>query len=381
MPKYDPKQIEPKWQQVWDETQIYQAKNNDPRQKYYYLAEFPYASGEGLHTGHAREYTAVDVLARHKRMQGFNVLYPMGYDAFGLPTENYAIKHKIAPQVATARNIAVIRQQLHALGLSVDWSREVTTSDPDYYRWTQWIFLRFFKAGLAYQAEIAINWCPFEKTGLANEEVVGGRHERCGTVVEKKLLKQWLLKITAYADRLIEGLKQVDYPEQIAAQQINWIGRSEGAEIDFAVGSDATATTAETFKFRPWLRDEILANRKTVAFRLEPKDVKPGDRIRLVNWETKQPFALAEITRLEQHQLKEIPLDFNGHEPDAKTPQERRRIYSAYYQREVTDEDMVYIYHFKLLAPIVTVFTTRPDTLGGATFLVLAPEHPAVAKL
>jgi leucyl-tRNA synthetase len=269
MKPYSPKTIEPKWQQIWTDTKLYQAVNGDKsRPKYYMLTEFPYPSGEGLHAGHAREYTLGDVMARYRRMLGHNVLFPMGYDAFGLPTENYAIKHKIKPQDATAKNVASFERQQISLGLSFDWDRKFNTSDPDYYRWTQWLFLRFFTAGLAYQAELPINWCPKEKTGLANEEVVNGVHERCGTPVEKKLLKQWVLKITAYADRLIDGLKNVDYPPRIADQQINWIGRSEGAEIDFEVN---------------------------------------GEKI--------------------------------------------------------------------------TVYTTRPDTLAGATFLVLAPEHPAVSKI
>ncbi len=268
MKQYDPKTIEPKWQQIWADTNLYAAIDGDSRPKYYMLTEFPYPSAAGLHAGHVREYTIGDVMARHKRMLGHNVLYPMGWDAFGLPTENYAIKTGQKPKDVTATNTAIFRRQMQLLGLGFDWSREVNTSDPAYYKWTQWLFLQFFKHGLAYQAEIPINWCPFEKTGLANEEVINGVHERCGTPVEKKLLKQWMLKITAYADRLVDGLKTVDYPPRIADQQINWIGRSEGANIDFSVA---------------------------------------GEKI--------------------------------------------------------------------------TVYTTRPDTLAGATFLVLAPEHPAVAKI
>lgn len=232
MNKYDPKAIESKWQGVWADTKLYAARDDDhTRPKYFYLVEFPYPSGDGLHVGHVLSYTALDIMARHKRMQGYNVLYPMGFDEFGLPTENYAIKNKIAPQVATERNVANFRLQMRALGLSFDWDREVRTSDPNYYRWTQWIFLKLLEKGLAYQAELPINWCPFCKTGLANEEVEGGKHERCGTPVEKKMLTQWMLKITAYADRLAEDLKTVDYLDRIATQQINWIGRSEGAEI------------------------------------------------------------------------------------------------------------------------------------------------------
>src|SRR5471030_2625967 len=179
--------MEPKWQKTWADTKLYAATDGDQtRPKYYMLTEFPYPSGDGLHAGHTREYTLGDVIARHKRMLGYNVLYPMGYDAFGLPTENFAIKHKIAPQAATAQNVAIFRKQFDSLGLSFDWNREINTTDPGYYRWTQWLFLRFLKAGLAYQAEMAINWCPKERTGLANEEVVNGVHERCGTSVEKK---------------------------------------------------------------------------------------------------------------------------------------------------------------------------------------------------
>ncbi len=235
MKRYNPKEIEPKWQKVWQDKQLYKAVDFDKRPKYVMLTEFPYPSGDGLHLGHIREYTYGDIMARQKRMQGYNVLYPMGYDAFGLPTENYAIKHKISPQAGTDQNIAAFQRQFESLGFSFDWDRSFRTSDPEYYKWTQWLFLQFHKAGLAYQDEIAINWCPHCKTGLSNEEVVNGRHERCDTLVEKKILKQWLLKITDYADRLLEGLKNVDYPSRIADQQVNWIGRSRGANIRFNI--------------------------------------------------------------------------------------------------------------------------------------------------
>jgi leucyl-tRNA synthetase len=244
--KYNPKEIEPKWQKSWADDKLYIARDFDKQPKYVMLTEFPYPSGDGLHLGHVREYTLGDIVARHHRMLGQNVLYPMGYDAFGLPTENFAIKNKIAPQVATDRNIATFQKQFESLGYSIDWSRSFRTSDPAYYKWTQWLFLQFFKAGMAYQDEIAINWCPKCKTGLANEEVVNGLHERCGTPVEKRLLKQWLMKITAYADRLIDGLADVDYPSRIAGQQINWIGRSVGAEIDFAVDGGTEKVTVYT---------------------------------------------------------------------------------------------------------------------------------------
>ncbi len=270
MKRYNPIEIEKKWQDKWSQDKTYSAVDFSEKPKYVMLTEFPYPSGAGLHMGHMREYTLGDIIARRKRMGGYNVLFPMGFDAFGLPTENYAIKNKIAPQVATEQNVASFRNQLSMMGYSLDWDRTFSTTDPSYYKWTQWLFLRFFKKGLAYQDEIAINWCPFCKTGLANEEVVNGRHERCDTLVEKKTLKQWVLRITDYADRLIEGLKTVDYPSRIADQQINWIGRSVGAEIDFQIDNS-----------------------------------------------------------------------------DQK----------------------------------ITVFTTRPDTVFGATFMVLAPEHPLVEKI
>lgn len=249
MRRFSPKELEPKWQKKWQDSDIYKAKDFDKKPKFVMLTEFPYPSGDGLHLGHIREYTYGDIISRRKRMQGFNVLYPMGWDAFGLPTENYAIKMGIAPQIVTENNVATFKKQMQMMGLSFDWDREINTSDPNYYKWTQWLFLQFYKAGLAYQDEIDINWCPFCKTGLANEEVVNGRHERCDTLVEKKTLKQWLLKITAYADRLIEGLKTVDYPSRIADQQINWIGKSQGAEIDFKV--EDSDKTIKVFTTRP----------------------------------------------------------------------------------------------------------------------------------
>lgn len=247
MKRYDPGTIEPKWQALWSNSKLFAAKDFDERPKFVMLTEFPYPSGDGLHLGHTREYTLGDIIARRKRMGGHNVLYPMGYDAFGLPTENFAIKNKIAPQVATNRNIANFQKQFESLGYSIDWDRKINTTDPSYYRWTQWLFLQFLKAGLAYQKEVDINWCPKCKTGLANEEVVGGLHERCDTPVEKRRLKQWLLKITAYADKLIDGLSEVDYPSKIADQQINWIGRSIGAEVGFKVkDSDETVMVFTT---------------------------------------------------------------------------------------------------------------------------------------
>lgn len=232
---YNHKVIEPKWQKIWDDEKAFAATDDYSKPKYYALVEFPYPSGQGLHVGHPRPYTALDIVARKRRMQGYNVLYPMGWDAFGLPTENYAIKNKIHPRVVTEQNVQRFKGQLHALGYSFDWDREVNTTDPNYYKWTQWIFLKLFKAGLAYKKEMPINWCTSCKVGLANEEVVNGVCERCGAPVVRKVKSEWMLKITEYADKLIEGLNDVDYIERVKVQQKNWIGRSYGAEVDFAI--------------------------------------------------------------------------------------------------------------------------------------------------
>ena len=244
--KYDPKQIESKWQERWEKAGVFHASNDFSRPKYYALIEFPYPSGQGLHVGHPRSYTAMDIIARKRRMQGYNVLYPIGWDAFGLPTENYAIKNHIHPAVVTRQNVARFRKQLQSLGLSFDWAREVNTTDPEYYRWTQWIFLQLFKRGLAYKKEMAVNWCTSCKCVLANEEVVNGVCERCGGEVVRKVKSQWMLKITAYAQRLIDDLDLVDYPERVKAQQRNWIGRSTGAEVDFSTTAGDVLTVYTT---------------------------------------------------------------------------------------------------------------------------------------
>ena len=230
---YDYKRIEEKWQKVWDEKEPFKAKQDFSLPKYYTLVEFPYPSGQGLHVGHPRPYTALDIISRKKRMQGYNVLFPMGWDAFGLPTENFAIKNKIHPKIVTERNVARFKSQLKALGLSFDWSREINTTDPGYYKWTQWIFLQLFKKGLAYKKEVAVNFCTSCKVVLANEEVVNGVCERCQSAVIRKVKSQWMLKITEYAERLADDLKGLDYIERVKTQQINWIGKSQGAEIDF----------------------------------------------------------------------------------------------------------------------------------------------------
>jgi len=273
---YDHLTVEPKWQARWKEAGLHRTPDDPARPKFYALDMFPYPSGAGLHVGHCEGYTATDIITRWKRMSGFNVLHPMGWDAFGLPAENYAIKHGIHPRITTEQSIANFRRQIDAVGFAYDWERELNTTDPDYVRWTQWIFLQLYERDLAYEAVVPINWCPSCKTGLANEEVSQGRCERCGSLVERKAMRQWLLRITRYADRLLEDLAEVDWPESTLAMQRNWIGRSEGAEVTF----------------------------KTVA--------APG-----------------------------------GAGPAAKTHE-------------------------------IRVFTTRPDTLYGATYMVLSPEHPLV---
>ena len=235
MDRYNPNSIEKKWQKYWEENKTFKTSDDKSKKRFYALVEFPYPSGQGLHVGHPRPYTALDIVSRKRRMQGYNVLYPMGWDAFGLPTENFAIKNKIRPEVVTENNIKNFKRQMQSIGFSFDWDREINTTDPDYYKWTQWIFIQMFKKGLAYKKEMPINWCPSCKTGLANEEVINGHCERCGGQVVRKVKNQWMLKITEYADRLIDDLKDVDYFDRIKSQQINWIGRSYGAEINFAV--------------------------------------------------------------------------------------------------------------------------------------------------
>ncbi len=249
MNKYNPNAIEKKWQKIWEEEKTFKTELNKDKDKFYALIEFPYPSGQGLHVGHPRSYTAMDVVARKRRMQNYEVLFPMGFDAFGLPAENYAIKHKIHPRIVTEENVNNFTRQLKSIGFSFDWDRAVNTTDPDYYKWTQWIFIQMYKKGLAYKKEFPVNWCPSCKVGLANEEVVNGTCERCGSQTEHKLKNQWMLKITEYADRLIDDLAEVNYLDSIKAQQINWIGRSYGAEIDFKI--EGTDESLRVFTTRP----------------------------------------------------------------------------------------------------------------------------------
>ena len=244
--KYNHKAVEPKWQEIWEEKGVFHASDDSEKEKFYALIEFPYPSGQGLHVGHPRPYTALDTVARKRRLEGYNVLYPIGWDAFGLPTENYAIKNHIHPEIVTKNNIARFKKQIQSLGISFDWSREINTTDPEYYKWTQWIFIQLFKKGLAYKKEMNVNWCTSCKCVLANEEVVNGVCERCGSEVVHKEKSQWMLKITEYADRLVNDLDLVNYPERVKAQQKNWIGRSTGAEVDFTTTTGDTLTIYTT---------------------------------------------------------------------------------------------------------------------------------------
>lgn len=246
MKEYNPREIERKWQRIWEEKKVFEANEDQSKKKFYALIEFPYPSGEGLHVGHPRPYTALDIVARKRRLEGYNVLFPIGWDAFGLPTENYAIKNKIHPRIVTDQNVKRFKEQLKSIGFSFNWDREINTTDPKYYKWTQWIFLKLYEKGLAYKKEMPINWCTSCKVGLANEEVVGGKCERCGGEVVRKVKNQWMLKITEYADRLIDDLETVDYVEKIKIQQINWIGRSEGMEVEFKIAGKEDSLTVFT---------------------------------------------------------------------------------------------------------------------------------------
>jgi len=400
MKRYNPSEIEPKWQKIWRETQIYTAKDFDDKPKYTVLTEFPYPSGAAMHMGHAMTFTGGDIVARYKRAQGLNVLFPMGFDAFGLPAENFAIKNKVTPQAAVEQNVTHFRKQLDQFGYSIDWNRSFSTTDPEYYRWTQWFFLQFFKNGLAYQDEIAINWCPFCKTGLANEEVVNGRHERCENLVEKKKLKQWMLRITDYADRLIDGLADVDYPPQVADQQINWVGKSTGAEIDFAL-ADAPNRPNQYASFIMGT-DDISNELKELGIKIVnitdkhyycvmiPKD-KIDDYEKLISNKLKPGF-------WNEYIGDEVVFIFKGKDGeilrlvwDNKTELDIIDLCELYADAEFSSveamlEDNDFYRSTGLLHAAsndnkVKIFTTRPDTIFGATFMVLAPEHPLVAEI
>ena len=319
MRRYNPSEIEPKWQQAWAADQRYKAPDSSDKPKYYVTGMFPYPSGAGMHTGHFFEHSIVDAVARFRRATGFNVMYPMGWDSFGLPAENYAIKTGKAPAVTTQENIASFKNQLTRVGASIDWSREINTTDPEYYKWTQWVFTQLYERGLAYQKESLQWWCPVDKTVLANEQVEAGKCWRCGTEVEKKSMKQWFFKITEYADALLEEIPALDWPDKIKTAQENWIGRSEGAEIEFPLAQSTPLPSS-------------------------------------------QPQAAA------RRSLDSGPAGVSA--PNISSPRDEK--YSGAAPHAVTRAGE---------APTITVFTTRPDTIFGATFLVLAPEHPLAREL
>ena len=271
--KYNHKAVEEKWQKIWEDKGVFHASDDTEKEKFYALIEFPYPSGQGLHVGHPRPYTALDTVARKRRLEGYNVLYPIGWDAFGLPTENYAIKNHIHPEIVTKKNIARFKKQIQSLGISFDWSREINTTDPEYYKWTQWIFIQLYKHGLAYKKEMNVNWCTSCKCVLANEEVVNGVCERCGSEVVHKVKSQWMLKITEYADRLINDLDLVNYPERVKAQQKNWIGRSKGAEVDF------TTTTGDILTIYTTRADTLYGATYMVISPEHPMIEKWADKI------------------------------------------------------------------------------------------------------
>ena len=325
---YNHKVVEKKWQKVWDDEKAFAATNDYSKPKYYALVEFPYPSGQGLHVGHPRPYTALDIVARKRRMQGYNVLYPMGWDAFGLPTENYAIKNKIHPKIVTENNVKHFKDQLHSLGYSFDWDREINTTDPKYYKWTQWIFLKLFKAGLAYKKEMPINWCTSCKVGLANEEVVNGVCERCGAPVVRKVKSEWMLKITDYADKLIEGLNDVDYIERVKVSQKNWIGRSTGAEVDFQIKDTEDKLRIYTTRCdtlfgvtymvvspeHPYLdkyKDQIKNWEEIVAYREQASRKSDFERAELAK--DKTGVAIDGLTAINPVNGKEVPIWVSDH--------------------------------------------------------------------
>lgn len=435
MDRYDPLKIEQKWQKIWAETEAFKAGSIDDGKPKKYLAEmFPYPSGAGLHVGHVRNFTIVDVLTRFYTQQEMNVLRPFGYDTFGLPAENYAIKTGISPQQATATNIANFRKQAKKLGYAIDWNREINTSDPEYYKWTQWCFLQLYKKGLAYQKESYQWWCPVDKTVLANEQVEGGCCWRCGHEVEKKKMKQWFFKITAYADELLSGIDALDWPEKIKTMQKNWIGRSEGAEIEFLIDGglnfvgeplregkpNTKRRTIQAFVYNPATDKYLAISYKKMQCIAPVIGGIEGDE----DPETAARREVLEETGYKNLQFKAIlgkyHAQFYAEHKDVNRDVDATQVYfvleneerDAVSAEEQATQDTLWLTREELLnadkrikaecalgfaridrldkntnsaansaTDLITVFTTRPDTIFGATFLVLAPEHPMVKYL
>ncbi|MFC2317443.1 MAG: leucine--tRNA ligase [Candidatus Saccharimonas sp.] len=372
MKRYNPSEIEPKWQQIWANDARYRAVDFGDKPKYYITGMFPYPSGAGMHAGHFLEHSIVDAVARFRRALGYNVLYPMGWDSFGLPAENYAIKTGRSPKQTVPENIANFKNQLQRVGASIDWTREINTSDPAYYKWTQWIFTKLFECGLAYQKDSLQWWCPKDKTVLANEQVIDGKCWRCDSVVIKKPMKQWFFKITAYADELLAELPEMDWPDKIKIAQRNWIGKSEGAEVNFLID----CKPSDSLKFTPELAEKIKAGAKTNTIRLGVKNLAAGDVAELMtrDGDTVESFGYAKITNTQKLPLKKVPNNMPGHE-SYRDDNEKLADFQKFYGNDVTLDSVVAVYDFEYIPPI-TVFTTRPDTIFGATYLVLAPEHP-----
>ncbi|MDD3267562.1 MAG: class I tRNA ligase family protein [Burkholderiales bacterium] len=426
---YNFKKIEKKWQSYWVDNKTFQANNNSKNEKYYILVEFPYPSGSGLHVGHVRSYTALDVLARKNRMQGYNVLFPMGWDAFGSPAEQYAIKNHIHPKEAVKENIRTFKEQIQALGISYDWSREFSTTDEDYYKWTQWQFLKFYEHGLAYKDKKAINWCPSCKVGLSNEDAAGGSCERCGTKVIQKEKEQRMLKMSAYADQLLDGLNDNHFQERIKTAQINWIGKSTGAEVDFKIKIDKVnlgnfksnnktdkmlafaATIYNKFKeedIKVWFNGTIGVAGYYGDFFDDPTDLDCGVEtfnfakaraiLETLNFEFisekyNEKFSIATYCKEEitleigtfDQDLGDNVVNLNGVDipvPNESWLAECYRI-TAQKERRAGKNDALRAQFLENLVgeDTLTVYTTRPDTLYGVTFMVVAPEHPLITKL
>ncbi len=445
MKQYDHNEIEPKWQREWAKAGIYKTPEDSAKPKCYVLDMFPYPSGEGLHVGHPKGYIGTDVYARYKKMNGFSVLHPMGWDAFGLPAENYALKHKIHPRVAVEKNIARFKDQLEKIGFTYDWSREINTSDPSYYKWTQWIFLQLFKKGLAYESYEPINWCPSCKTGLANEDLEGGKCERCGSDVLQKPLRQWVLKIREYADRLLADVDTLNWPESVKEAQRNWIGRSDGAEIKFPIARKYKFVLLHGFTgtpdecFIPWLKSELEQRGHEVVAPALPNTNEPTEAEWIQTALSATTYdentilcghSLGAVTALkvaEKLNKKIASLVLVGGFVDPKFKDHARNFEKKFdwkFDNKKIHENVGHVTilhdrndeaislqqaerlgetlglpiniveaqdsHFcgvrepeilKVILPSIKIFTTRPDTLFGATYLVLAPEHPIMKNL
>ena len=387
MRRYNPKDIEPKWQKIWDESQVYTADLSSEKPKYIAMSMFNYPSGHGIHIGHAMNFTISDVMARFKRQQGYESYHPVGWDAFGLPAENYAIKTGVSPQASMASIIPGYHTQYKAMGWSNDWSKEISTHVPAYYKWTQWIFSEMYKTGMAYQDARLQWWCTKCQTVLANEQVIDGKCWRHDTAddseVKKKEVKQWFFKVTEYANEMLDATHELDWSEVVKTSQINWIGKSQGAEVVFTIAKNPDSAEAkDSLKFTPELTQLIINGEKSSTVRLEPKNLEVGDVADFITRLSPElisgPFARARITQVRSMPLSEIPLDVTAH---TKSKEEQITSYRQYYGQNVSNETEFTIYDFELLPSFIKVFTTRPDTLYGATFLVLAPEHELVKSI